>query len=249
MSFNPDEYLEKFGGDVKAALSALANDRLRATKTKNAVLEAFGVNIEDSEDTESVKKRLGAELKSYRDLGKPEDIATRLTVGSSALEAFKGLESDPAKLSELMKTLPKRLVTAESELGEVKRSGLVRDAAESYGFKPSVLQRLLKADALEIAFDAEAERDVQLENGKRDRVKGSATLTIDGKPVDLAAHAASVWGDMLPALTDTTGTRGRTQNQTLPGGSGSKPPAELGSDKSVTELAAQERSSNPRYRG
>lgn len=215
--FNPDEYLESCGGDVKVALTKLANDRARATKSKNAVLEAFGVNLEDSENIEDVKKRLGAELKSYRDLGKPEDIAPRLIAGSTALDAFKSLESDPAKLLELMKGIPARLASAESDAQTLRRAGAVRDVADSYGFKSTVLERLLQQDNLEIAFDANAEREID-RAGKKEKVKGVASVTVDGKPVALDAHASSAWADFLPALTSNQTVPARGQN--IPTGGG-----------------------------
>lgn len=242
MSFNAKEFLERHNGDAEAALTALASDRARATRAKNTVLEAFGVSLEETEDLEAARKRLAGELKAYRDLGKPEDLKAKLELGTATLETLGKLERDPAKLPDLLKSLPDRLVTAEREAQSLRRSGAVRDAADAYGLKASVLERLLVTDNLELAFDANAEREIEV-NGKKEKVKGAATLTVDGKPVPLDAHVTGAWADFAPSLV--AAAQNATQAAALPTGGGNA----RGAPAPTVEELAKQKAASSEYQG
>lgn len=215
MTFDAKAFLESHGGDALAALTALQSDRLRATKAKNAVLEALGANLEENENHAGLAKKLGDELTGYRALGTLEDVKTKFELGSVTFETFKTF-GEAAKLPELIKGIPERLTTAETGFSTLKRSSTVRDAAEAYGFKPSVLQKLLETDKLEMVFDANAEREID-RAGKKEKVKGVATITVDGKPVPLESHAVNAWNEFLPALTPIVPS---VEQQRLPAGGG-----------------------------
>ncbi|NJK45826.1 MAG: hypothetical protein HC933_17555 [Pleurocapsa sp. SU_196_0] len=220
MPFNAKEFLEQHGGGAEAALTKLFNDRHRAIQSKNRLLEALGVNMEETEDLTERTKALSGELKAYRNLGKPEELQRKLEVGTTALESLGKLESDPAKLLDLIKGLPSRLATAEGDAQTLRRTAAVRDVADAYGYKASVLEKLLKDDNLEVVFDANAEREVERQ-GKKEKVKGVATVTKDGKPVALEQHASSAWEDFMPSLTPNgTPTPGKPGSPAVPTGAG-----------------------------
>jgi len=111
--------------------------------------------------------------KAYSELGKPEDLKTQLDALSKEAEQGRNL----------------------------KRSQLYRDVADAYGYKHSVLSKLLSTDGLEVVFNPEAPRKL-LKDGKEVEAKGTATVKDSGgKELALEAYAAERWVDFLPSLT------------------------------------------------
>ena len=138
-----------------------------------------------------------------------------------------------------LKDLQGRFDAAESsirEAGALRRSSSVRDAAESYGLKPAALTKLLQADALELNYDAAAEREIE-QGGKKSRVSGVATVTVDGKPVALDAYASSNWADFMPSLTSTPL---QVTREALPTGGGNNAPR---APKTLEQLQTEKASS------
>lgn len=222
MPFDPQAFLDQHGGDPIAALNALQKDRERATRSKNSILETLGIEQEQAEATAQA-------LKAYQTLGKPDEIksltakAKRLEQITQAVQAAfgeipdKGLEEYLAKISET----PKRLNEIETKAKQLESQQVIAQAASSYGYKDSVLARLLRQDGLEIAFDSEKERIIE-QNGKPAKLKGVAVIKSEGKEIPLEEYATQNWGDFIPALSSapaapatpvlppqTTGTGGK----------------------------------------
>ena len=110
-----------------------------------------------------ISKSESDKLEAYKALGKPEDLKTRLDAHA----------------------------TMETENAELKRDGLLRDVAESAGWKVSVLKDRDKAFGakLEYLFKEEGEQ----------KKKVPYVKTEQGE-VSLDKYAADNWADYLPAL-------------------------------------------------
>ena len=93
--------------------------------------------------------------------------------------------------------------TAQTELASLKRSALIRDAAEVAGYKASVLGKLPGADKL----------DFQIREVEQDGKKAKSVVVKDGdKETPLDAYAKTNWSDFLPALqaAQQSGQQGTT---------------------------------------
>ena len=145
------------------------------------------------------------ELETYRALGKSSELLSRLEAGE----------------------------TAATELTAKRRQDALREAAEIAGYKPAVLQHLLKD--LEVGV-SEVEVD-----GKQARVPH---VQVDGKAVPLSEYATSNWADFLPSLQASAAaeTQKSTPVPLLTGPGRSDPQRTV----TVTELQ-REKARDPEY--
>lgn len=123
--------------------------------------------------------------KAYEALGKPDEIKTKLDAGDAA----------------------------SAEIAERKKAEAFADAADVHGYAPTVLERLMKQDGLEV---------VKVETTKDDDGNETKTAIVRAgekdAPVALDQYATENWKEFLPALAADSGdSSGSGTNEPGPG--------------------------------
>ena len=169
--------MAKHDGDHGKAVELLLTEN-REYRAKNAKLKAALDEAKGKAAPDGAAVLTPDESKAwaaYQALGPAADIAT-------ALEAAKGLTA---------------------KLAASERRDLLAKAAEAHGFKPSVLTRLMSADAT-----------VEIKESEKDGKPVKVAWVREGDEVrDLDAYAAANWPEFMPALRAEAqaGTQAGTQ--------------------------------------
>lgn len=138
------------------------------------------------------------------------------------------LDKDQAALWQTYQTLgdPNDLRTALSErdqaqgdLAQMRSSATIREAADTAGYKPSVLAGLDRQSGGALKFET---REVDRQDGTK--VKVAYVQNGDDQAVPLSDYAKSNWADFLPAL-QVESQEQRRGTRYPPQSSGGKPPA------------------------
>ena len=162
-------FMDKHDGDSGKAVELLLSEN-REYRSKNAKLKATLDEVRGklpASDALILTSDEGKALEAYRKLGKPEEVAKAL---------------DDSK-------------TSAARLAELTEESIIRDTADAYGYKPSVLRRLAKGLTVKVKEEQKDGKPVK-----------TAEVEVDGKPVLLDAYAEANWSEFMPALKPGNGS-------------------------------------------
>ena len=166
-----------------------ANDKPRTTDVLDRygrdalkLAEKLSEALTDNYTLREKNRKLRVDNETLAAAKPPEGSVVLSGDDARLLDAYKAL-GEPGTLKQTLDAATQ----AHADLTTLRKSEVVRSAAEAHGFKPSVLSRL--ADGLELTMKEGKDKKLQ------------AFVLKDDKELALDAYAEQEWADFLPSLT------------------------------------------------